>query len=56
MDKEGKPDGYFVPDFSRPVDQRFPSEGCYLAKLIFYKGIMMNSTFLFETKICEFVF
>lgn len=34
-----KPNGNFVPNFNLDVDPEFPKDGCYIANLIFYKGM-----------------
>lgn len=38
MDEEGKPSVEYVPNFQLHVDPQFPTEGCYLTKLVLYKG------------------
>lgn len=38
MNEEGKPNSEFVPNFSLCIDPDFPNDGCYMAKLILYKG------------------
>lgn len=35
---EGRPNADFVPDFSLRLDPNFPADGCYVAKLLLYKG------------------
>lgn len=38
LDDQGKPDVDFKPDFNLGTNVEFPASGCYLAKLIIYKG------------------
>lgn len=38
LDGDKRPNGNFVPDFESGLAATFPGEGCYHAKLLWYKG------------------
>lgn len=38
MDKQGRPNVDFAPDFNLGTNVAFPENGCYLAKLCRFKG------------------
>lgn len=41
-----EPNTSFKPDFSFQQENEFPDEGCYIAKLIYYKGMLFKTHIL----------
>lgn len=37
---QGRPNDKFVPNFSLGLNHRFPEDGCYMANLLMYKGLI----------------